>query len=191
MTRRSMPRMTRSRAPAEGGPVLRGSVLRGPVLAALVLAAVIPVACSTPAASDDAGFPTSRPTTSAAVEPASEAPTPSLPSQSETGWGTIWDAVPAGFPVPDGAEPTAPAEGPASGAWVVPVTASNAPELAGFYQSALDHVGWGTGIDGPLEDGSFTVWSSNGGGCDTLTTILPRGDESLVTVLFGAGCRFE
>ena len=45
-------------------------------------------------------------------------------------------------------------------------------------------------MDGPLEDGSFTVWSASGYGCDSLVTILPRGEESLITVLFGAGCPF-
>jgi hypothetical protein len=164
---------------------------RRPVLAALLLCALVPVACSGPAASDDAGFPTPRPTTTSTPAAPSVAPTSELPSQSETGWGLIWDAVPDSFPVPAGAEPADPSEGPVSAAWTVPVTAANAPELAGFYQSALDEIGLGTGIDGPLEDGSYTVWSSNGGGCDTLTTILPRGDESLVTVLYGAGCRFE
>jgi hypothetical protein len=159
-------------------------------LAALLLAAVVPVACSGPAATDDAGFPTPRPTTTEAAAAETVAPT-GLPSQSDTGWGPIWDAVPDSFPVPVGAAPASQAEEAVSGAWTVPVTVSNAPQLAGFYQSALDAIGYGTGIDGPLEDGSYTVWASNGGGCDMLTTILPRGDESLVTVLYGAGCRFE
>jgi len=172
-------------------PRRRAPLHRGPVLAALMLGSLVPGACSAPGATDDAGFPTPRPTTTATVAPATAEPTGRLPSQSETGWGPIWDAVPDTFPVPDGAVPADPLEGPVSGAWTVPVTSANAPELAGFYQAGLDDIGWGTGIDGPLEDGSYAVWSSNAYGCDTLTTIQPRGDESLVTVLFGAGCRFD
>jgi hypothetical protein len=50
--------------------------------------------------------------------------------------------------------------------------------------------GLGRGLDGPLEDGSFTAWASSGYGCDVLVTALPRGNESYVTVLYGSGCPF-
>jgi len=130
--------------------------------------------------------------TATAAPAATDAPATSLPmTQSETGWGRIWDAVPSSFHVPEGAQPAEPETGPVSAAYTVPRTAAAPRAIAEQYRDALDDVGYGTGLDGPLEDGSFTVWSSNAYGCDTLTTVLPRGDESLVTVLYGAGCPFE
>jgi hypothetical protein len=167
-------------------------VKRSPRLALLLVGALLPVACSSRAAQTaEPGFPTSRPTTTASAPPPSVGVTTPLPGQSETSWGPIWNDVPDSFPVPIDAAVADPDHGPVSGAWTVPIAAVSAVALAGYYRDALDEIGWGTGVDGPLEDGSYTVWSSNGYGCDTLTTILPRGSESLVTVLFGAGCPFR
>lgn len=117
---------------------------------------------------------------------------PNLPGQSETDWGPIWNALPPSYPVPEGAEPAEADSGPVSGAYTVAQDVSTARQLADYYAAALDEAGFGgTGIDGPLEDGSIQVWSSSGYGCDSIVTILPRGQESLITVLFGALCRFE
>jgi hypothetical protein len=158
---------------------------------ALLLIALLPIACSSPGATVPPATFTFRPTVEPTDAPESVAVTPELPSQSESEFGLIWDAIPESFPVPAGAAVADPQAGPVSGAWTVSVATTSAPDLAGFYRDALDDIGWGTGIDGPLEDGSYTVWSSNGYGCETWTRILPRGDESLVTVLFGAGCPFR
>lgn len=163
------------------------------MLPLLVLAGLVPIACSpSPAPTATAAPPTARPT----IEPASPSPepvdeTPQLPSQSETAWGPIWDEVPDSFPVPIDAAVAEPESGPVSGAWRVPVADVSPPDLVRFYRDAIDELGWTPIPDGPLEDGSYTVYSSNGYGCETLTTILPRGDESLVTILFGAGCPFR
>jgi hypothetical protein len=179
-----MTRSRRRRAPGR----------RASILTALLVGALVPVGCSAPTASKEAGFPTDAPVGSApstaATAIATARPVTTPPSQSDTAWGPIWDGIPDGFPVPDGAEAAEPIDGPASGAWAVPVTRSNAPQLAGFYRHGLDELGWDVSIDGPLDDGSYSVSASNGSGCDALATILPRGDESLVTVLFGAGCDF-
>ena len=159
--------------------------------ALLLLLGLLPIACSGPGPTVIPVEPTARPTVSVTEpEPATSAETtPELPGQSESVFGTIWNAVPDSFPIPeDAAEADPPQQGPVSGAWAVSVAFMSAPELAGFYNDALDDIGWGTVLDGPLEDGSYTVYSSNGYGCETLTTVLPRGDESLVTALFGAGC---
>ncbi len=163
------------------------------LLLALVLGAAIPIACSSPAASTSSpAVRTPQPTAVIATDtPTPPEETPELPGQSESEFGLIWDDIPDSFPVPADAAIADPLHGPVSGAWTVPVATASAPTLAGFYRDALDEIGWGTGIDGPLEDGSYTVWSSDGYGCETFTTILPRGDESLVTVLFGAGCPFR
>jgi hypothetical protein len=130
------------------------------------------------------------PETDAPVE--TESLPPDLPGQSDTAWGPIWDDVPPAYPVPDGAEPADADQGPVSAAYTVPSAVATPRALADYYAAALDEGGYGgTGIDGPLDDGSLTVWSTSGYGCDSLVTILPRGKESLVTVLFGALCRFE
>ena len=110
---------------------------------------------------------------------------------SDTAFGPIWNELPDSFPVPTGAAEADAPQGPVSGAWTVPVADMSAPDLVGFYRNAIDELGWSPIVDGPLEDGSYTVYSSDGYGCETLTTILPRGDESLITVLFGAGCPFR
>jgi hypothetical protein len=167
--------------------------VKRPILALLLVGVLAPTACSStpPGAPTSPGQATASPTDVASEPPESVEPSPRLPSQSETAWFRIWDAVPDSFPEPVDAAIADPQTGPVSGAWTVPVTDVSAPELAGFYRDAIDELGWAPIVDGPLEDGSYTVYSSNGYGCETLTTILPRGDESLVTVLFGAGCPFR
>ena len=161
----------------------------------LLLAAVALIAC---ACSTNPGN-TAEPTTNSSAlatapdgTPDAGEPSASAPAgQSETGWGTIWDALPDWFPMPDGAKAADARSGPVSGAYTVPTTKGTAAQIAAFFRDELDAIGYGTGLDGPLEDGSYTVWSSNGEGCDTLTTVLPRGDENLVTILYAAGCHFE
>lgn len=122
---------------------------------------------------------------------ATESDDPSLPAKSETAWGPIWNAIPPSYPVPVGAEPADPESGPVSGAYTVASSVAKPRAIAEFYQTALEDGFGGAGIDGPLEDGSFTVWSATGYGCDSLVTILPRGAESLITVLYGAICQFN
>ncbi len=163
-------------------------------LAFLALIALAASACGSGGALGSPGAST--PVTSAAPETdrpvATESLAPNLPGQSETDWGPIWDALPPSYPVPDGAEPADAASGPVSGAYTVAQGVSTARQLADYYAAALDEAGFGgTGIDGPLEDGSFQVWSTSGYGCDSRVTILPRGQESLVTVLFSALCTYE
>jgi hypothetical protein len=164
-------------------------------VATLGLIALLAVACGPTGTAD--GSPdraTTIPTRAPDTDPPIETPSfaPNLPGQSDTDWGPIWDALPPSYPVPDGAEPTDADHGPVSAAYTVAKTVAAPRVLTEFYAKSLDEAGYGgTGIDGPLEDGSFTVWSSSGYGCDSLVTILPRGDESLVTVLLSALCRYE
>lgn len=123
---------------------------------------------------------------------ATEAPATPLPmTQSESEWGPIWDGLPSTYPVPVGAEPAEADTGPVSAAYTVTDAQATPRAIADFYQAALEDRGYATGLDGPLEDGALTVWSTNGYGCDSVVTIRPRGDESLITVLYGTGCRFE
>jgi hypothetical protein len=169
-------------------------------IAALFLLGLLPLACSTsPVATPPAtsvpsvpAVPSGGPTTAPVVTPE---PTieviPTSPGQSQTAWGPIWNEVPDWFPVPIDAATADPIQGPVSGAWTVPTADVSAVALAGFYRDALVENGWLANVDGPLEDGSYTIASLAPGNCQTLTTILPRGSESLVTVLFGASCLFR
>ena len=112
--------------------------------------------------------------------------------QTDTEWGPIWEDVPAGFPAPPGGQPAEADTGPVSAAWTVPAAALPNPRaVAQRYVDAFAAAGYGGGRDGPLEDGSYTAWASNGYGCDILVTALPRGEETLATVLYGAGCPFS
>lgn len=173
---------------------------RTPALALLLLGALVPMACSSPAsptASPGPGAtaaptnPSSTPTTAPFVTPEPTDVMPTSPGQSQTAWGPIWNEVPDWFPVPIDAATADPIQGPVSGAWTVPSADVSTVALAGFYRDALVENGWLANVDGPLEDGSYTIASMAAGGCKTLTTIAPRGSEELVTVLFGASCLFQ
>jgi hypothetical protein len=59
-----------------------------------------------------------------------------------------------------------------------------------FYVNALAAAGYSSNDrSGPLEDGSYTVDTrSDLPECRIQTTAAPRGDITLISVLFGAGC---
>ena len=114
---------------------------------------------------------------------------PSLPSQTSTAWGKIWDAVPDSFLMPTGAQPaTDTGEGPASGRLVV---AGATAGIADGYVTRLRDGGWTVNKDGPLEDGSIVVSATKEGGCKVQVTVKSIGDASLVAILYGASCPFE
>jgi hypothetical protein len=176
---------------------------RGPlpllVAAALGLAVL---ACGGPG-------PTPSPTTSAEASPTggtspspspSEAPAsaspgpslaPSLPTQSETSIGRIWDALPPSFPLPAGAEPTEirEPEEPFSGVFEV----SGEPvAVARALQTALEEHGFATAAaSGPFEDGSYVIDSTGSGDCRIRSTIRPMGDLTILLVRYGAACPFD
>ncbi len=136
---------------------------------------------------------TAPPETGSVTPPPSSEPATPLPvGQVDTDWGPIWARVPETFPTPPRAEP-AEADTTVSAAWTVPAGARPAArEVAQFYADRFSEAGLGGGLDGPLEDGSYSVWASNGYGCDILVTTQRRGDdETFATVLFGAGCPFS
>jgi hypothetical protein len=116
-------------------------------------------------------------------------PGPSLPSQSETAWGRIWDALPPWFPLPPGAIPTETGKGPATAELALP-SGSTAAGAAAFFRSEFDKVGFVTvNFDGPLEDGSFVV--SVPGACHVEVQTLPLGSGVVARVLYGAACPAE
>ncbi len=139
--------------------------------------------------------PSSGPTPTAIFDPDPTATPldPSGPGQADSEWGPIWLAVPDGFPAPPLGEATEPETGPASAAWIVPPEALRSPRaVAQFYVDRYVEEGYaGGGRNGPLEDGSYTAWASDGYGCDIVVTAVSRGDGTLATAFFGAGCPFR
>ena len=80
-----------------------------------------------------------------------------MPGQTETDWGTIWDTLPADFPMFDGAIPSEEsATGPASA--ILVVEGVDAASVATWTASRLRDSGYA--IDGDtsaLEDGSYVL----------------------------------
>ena len=116
-------------------------------------------------------------------------PSPSAPTQTATEWGRIWDALPPGFPVHPGAEPTEGAAGPASAMLTVPAKVGTA---AAWWQTALERAGYSTvAVSGPLEDGSIVIDSAGEGDCRVQVAITPTGATTTVRILYGAACPFR
>ena len=144
--------------------------------------------------SPTAAEPTEAPGESPVVEPAepSSSPEPPPVTQTDTAWGRIWDALPAGFPVYPGAIESEEAGGgePVSATFSV---ANAAPdEIVTALQSQLELATYSTeALSGPLEDGGFVIDSVGDAGCRIETTVTPAGGLTLITVRFGADCPFE
>jgi hypothetical protein len=112
-------------------------------------------------------------------------------TQTDTDWGTIWDALPSGFPMPPGATPSdeAGSDGPVSATWTI--AGMDAAATAAWMQAELEIATYSTeALSGPLEDGSFVLDSVGDAGCRIETAVRPAGDVTLVTVRFGADCPF-
>jgi hypothetical protein len=131
------------------------------------------------------------PAESGAAEPSavtSEAPTT---TQSETEWGRIWDAVPAGFPRYPGATTTEDM-GPEPVSDAYAVADGDPAEIAAWMQTALETATYSTeALSGPLEDGSFVLDSVGDGDCRMQVTIAPTGGLTVVTVRYGTDCPFD
>ena len=167
--------------------------------AALVVAASVAfAACTGPAPTQTTPAPTvPRATASASLLPVDSptpvpgptaTPGPTLPGQTDTAWGRIWDALPPAFPAFAGSRPTDTGAGPASGMFDV---AGAAGDIASFYRTALEGAGFTTvSYDGPLDDGGWVVGSSGANGCALQVSIVPLGGSTTVTILYGAACPF-
>jgi len=162
-------------------------------LAAIVAAGMLAGAC-TPAPT---ATPTGTAASSASENPATAGPTiragtpgPSLPSQTDTAWGRIWDALPSTFPaLPGSLAATDTGAGATSGEILVPASRD---EVVQFYRQSFRDAGATIGTEGPLEDGSVTVTADDGAGCRIQLSIRGTGTrEAMVSVLYGAGCPFE
>ena len=153
----------------------------------LVAVALLATACGSTA-------PTApRPSTPGSIEPvvSGSTATPATSAdagQTDTDWGRIWDAVPAGFPRFPGSSPTEDAAAePVSARSDVP--GGDPGAIATWFKDALEQRGFSTvGLNGPAEDGGFVVDSTAAGECRVQTTIAPLGDMTFIAVRYGAGC---
>ena len=173
---------------------------------AVAVAAVLLAACggggSSPAAT---GGPPSAPTSAAPATPGTGTPTPATPVPSspgpaatpptttETPWGTIWDAVPPGFPAPEAAARPVEVAEAVSAAWSLDQAAGPVAHLADDWVGALRAAGWSIeGLGTTPEDGSSVVDAVGGTAeCRAQVTITPRGTEILVTVRYAAACPWQ
>jgi hypothetical protein len=124
-----------------------------------------------------------------AASPASLAPTGSaVADQTDTEWGRIWDAVPAGFPRYPGSAPADDSsDEPASARYAI--DGGDPATVASWYQDALEQATFSTvGMNGPGEDGRFVIDSVGEGDCRIQTTITPLGGMTFVAIWYGAGC---
>ncbi len=169
-------------------------------LAAALLLAMAAGACTAAPGAPSAAPSTSPPGpavgTSAPVASAGEQATASASSEAatppagttQTPWGRIRDAVPAGFPVYPGATVAdTPPGGAVSGAWVSSATAA---EVASWYRTALLAARWAKVDDGgALEDGSHVLdVQGDAPGCKAQVTAKPAGESTMISILYGAGC---
>lgn len=172
-------------------------------VAALAVAVLLAAGCgSPPATPTTSGSPRTNPTSEAtpnasdptAVPGGSANPAPSdsagLPTQTDTEWGRIWDAVPASFPTFPGAFPTEAIEGPVSASFGLP---AGPQEAAVFMQAAVETAGYSTeALSGPFEDGSYVLDSvGETPECRIQTRLTPLSGTTNMTILFGAACPFE
>lgn len=130
------------------------------------------------------------PATGTATAGATDGPGPSVPGQTDTAWGRIWDSLPSGFPRYPGASPASIGRGPVSAEFTV---SADPTTVLSALRSALEAAGYSTvNQSGPLEDGSRTLESGSAtAGCRVQTTVGPLGGLTYIAVLFGAACPFR
>ena len=161
-------------------------------LAAIVAAGLLAAACTSTPSPNPSGTaaPGATDLPSAPVATVNGSPGPSLPSQTDTAWGRIWDALPSTFPaLPGSLAATDTGAGATSGQILVPASRD---EVVQFFRQSFRDAGATIGTEGPLEDGSVTVTADDGAGCRIQLSVRGTGTrEAMVSVLYGAGCPFE
>jgi hypothetical protein len=187
--------------PAMSGPRLRAMHTPARRLLLLATAALVVVACgpagsATPAASLAVRSPSTSsapasPSGPSTPEASAAEPSPATrpaTSQTDTPWGRIWDALPAGFPRFPGSIPADDAGGdPVTARFAV--AGGNAKEIASWFQARLEAATFSTeSLSGPLEDGSYVLDSVGDGTCRLQVAIGPLGGMTFVTIRYGAAC---
>ncbi len=166
----------------------------GPGATTPPVASMSPVTPTEPPATGE-GPPSRAPSPEASsgeVEPTGQPETtPSAPTavtQTDTEWGRIWDALPAGFPRYAGSA-SADDAGPDPVSAAYAITGTDAGEVATWAQTAMETAAYSTeALSGPLEDGQYILDSVGDDGCRIETAITPQGGMILVTVRYGADC---
>jgi hypothetical protein len=122
----------------------------------------------------------------------SQPPNPSLPSQSGTEWGVIWDDVPESFPIFPAAQRIETANRTSVDLNVDPNSGpeANAGGVAIFYGMSLRSAGYIVSVNGPLPGGGFTVAAKRGEACKVQVSAAPTRGTTIASVLYGAGCPF-
>jgi hypothetical protein len=161
---------------------------RPPVLgrriAALLVSAGIAAGCLGGSATAVPPAPTST------HDVATPTPGPSLPSQTDTAWGRIWDALPPWFPIPAGAVEAETGSEPATAELQLSAGSGTSVDIAGRFRDEFQRAGFAdVDLEGPLEDGSAIV--SVAGACQIEVRVIPLGDGIVARVLYGAACPFE
>ena len=114
----------------------------------------------------------------------------SPPTQTDTDWGRIWDALPAWFPVPPDAVPTETGDEGAVSASLA--AGGSAQSVATFMQSGL--TGAGFAVDGmnPAEDGSLVLDATGPDTkCKVEVRVRPLSGTTNLVVMYGSGCPFN
>jgi hypothetical protein len=115
----------------------------------------------------------------------------SPPTQTDTDWGRIWDALPAWFPVPPDAVPTETGDQGAVSASLA--AGGSAQSVASFMQTGLTGAGFSIeGSNGPAEDGGFVIDATGPDPkCKVEARVRPLSGTTNLVVLYGAGCPFS
>lgn len=151
-------------------------------------AATGPVATVAAAAPSTSAAPSPAPTSSPPPAATAAAASQKLPSQTNTAWGRIWDAIPGSFPRYPGSSDGTPLTA-ASATFDVPADVAT---VSSWMDSGLEAIGYRTTASGPGEDGSMTLDSVGpGSGCKARTTVAKTGGTTTMTILLGAACPFS
>jgi hypothetical protein len=146
---------------------------------------------ASPSVQPSAAEPTPVSTGPVGPSPAASAGSSAVPTQTDTDWGRIWDALPAGFPIFPGSIPTETGEGPVSASLAV---AASPQEVGGFMQTALTSAGYSfESFEGPSEDGSYTLSAvgATDAACRVQVRLTPLSGTTVMTVLYAAACPFD
>jgi hypothetical protein len=115
-------------------------------------------------------------------------PVTSLPGQTDTEFGRIWDALPPSFPIPSGAIVT-DARGPVSGSYSLGMSTATATQAI---TDGLRARGWSIDVGSPLEDGSVVIDAAGADeGCVMEVRLTPLSGTVSMSVLYGAACPFD
>ena len=150
---------------------------------ALIALTLAVAGCAPNATSSASALPTEAPPSSPeGSQPGAAA------GQTDSEWGRIWDAVPAGFPrFPGSSIADATGPEPVSARYAVPD--GDAQAITTWMQDALETATFSTeGMNGPFEDGGYVIDSVGEGECRMQTRIAPEGGTTFIEILYGAGC---